>query len=88
MPQDSHLDHLIATRARISETIKREKNNLDAKSTFVGDKIDDLEKRLKQTNETIEKRIALVAPSIDIKHILAKVRVVCSTVSSAINLKQ
>lgn len=87
-PKDAHLEHLISTRDRLAKSIEEDRRNAGARATSLGDRIDDMEKRLRQTNETIAKRMAVLSSTMGIKDVLQKVRVVCSTVSSAINLKQ
>lgn len=86
-PKDAHLDHLITTRDRLTKSIEQNKQKEDARSTALGDTIDGMEKNLRKTNEAIAKRTAAVAPSLGIKDILEKARVVCTTLSSAIFLR-
>lgn len=87
-PVDSHLEYLIATRKRLQEDIKKERSRANVQSTVLGDKIDDLDKRARQVSAAINKRSMHLTSTIDLQHIIASARVVCSTVSSAINLKQ
>lgn len=88
VPNDSHLEYLLSTRKRLEETIEIEKTRANAQSTVLGDKIDDLEKRVRQTTDAIDKRTKHFTSTIDLQHIISNANVVCSTVSSAINLKQ
>lgn len=89
MPDNEHLNSLVRERDRLTKSIEEEKLMANSRSTVLGDRIDELIKRLKNTNEAIAKRTSTnFISSNDMKHTLSSAHVVCSTVSSAINLKQ
>lgn len=89
MSDNEHLNSLIRERDRLTKSIEEEKLMANSRSTVLGDKIDDFKKRLKHANDAIAKRTATNSISaIDMKQTLSHAHVVCSTVSSAINLKQ
>lgn len=74
-----HRDHI--TKRIEFETKKNTGNN-----SIVADKIDDLRKQLIQANSLIQDYTGQQHPD-DIKVVMRDARVVCSTLSSAINIK-
>lgn len=70
-------------RAQIDAEAKKK----SASNSIIGDRIDELNKRLMQIKETIERSTAVNEHSGDIGDVIRNASVVCSTLSSAINLK-
>lgn len=82
----AHLSSLVSQRNLLINSIEQEKKNNSANCTVIGDNINDKQKRLECIQEAINK-ITEDEPS-DIKGIMDKARIVCSTLSSSINLNK
>lgn len=75
----------ISVQKQIDDLQRKE----SAKSTVVQDRIKVLEKRLMQIKETIDRNKVNVTSDFDGTYqVMANARIICSTLSSAINLKQ
>lgn len=83
--QNQGIKELLSQQKTIQQEIDALSKQRDAKNTVTQDMIKELERRSNQIREAIERQTNV---SDDISEVMAKARVVCSTISSSINLKQ
>lgn len=79
---------LLAQQKEFQERIDLLSKRRDAKNTVTQDQIKDLERRSNQIREAIERQTNSTDDYRAICEVMNKARVVCSTLSSSINLKQ
>lgn len=80
---------MLSEQNRLKQTIDDLRKKENTKTTVIQDQIKCLEKRLNQIKETIERNNTNECTDFDgIYQVMANSRVICSTLSSSINLKQ
>lgn len=100
-PQNLKIDHPISPsgqcenekamndeKKRLMYDIEKLRKKTNAKNTVVQDQIAALEKQYKQIDETLKRKPSESNHSNDIYDVMMNARIICSTLSSSINLKQ
>lgn len=89
VPQSDTLKQMLVDQSSIQNQIDQLQRKECVKTTVIQDRIKQLEKRLMQLKETIDRNKVNVGNDFDGTYqVMANARVICSTLSSAINLKQ
>lgn len=84
----SAIKPMIDEQKRLQDQIEMLRKKENAKNTFTQDQIKNCEKRLNQVKETIERKGSEINDFNGIQDVMSNARIVCSTLSSSINLKQ
>lgn len=87
IPEVGHLHALKMQRDKMMKQIECEKKKGSAHNSIIGDKIDELNKRLVHVKEAIDRISPDDPTNNDIGTVMRCASVVCSTLSSAINIK-
>lgn len=82
------LKPMLDEQMRLQDQIETLRKDVNARNTVIRDRIQNIEKRLNQIKETIERKGNETNDLDGIQSIMANARIVCSTLSSSINLKQ
>lgn len=88
--QSDTMKQLEQERITLQEQIEGLRRKQSATTTVIQDRIKTLEKRVTQIKETLDRtKVANDASDFDSTYrVMANARIICSTLSSAINLKQ
>lgn len=85
----SAIKHMLDEEKRLRDQLEVLREQASARNTVTQDQIKNVEKRWNQIKEAIERKSSSEVNDFDgIQGVMTNARVVCSTLSSSINLKQ
>lgn len=87
-PPKNYIKSMLETKQKLQKEIQQFRGRPNANHSVLQDRIKEHEKRIQQINEQCDKATCRPKDADNINEVMANARVVCSTLSSSINLKQ